>query len=146
MSAPADHHPEIGVMLYDNPKECKAGWASIAGAEAMYMRSHADLANHVIWVTNSEFSAFQMLGHRHVHNLRGTSFFPTPLYQMAADLGIPMAYEWKPGELFNADALHENIKSRFPRDTLPNDPRLEHALRSAYQTDSAVSRADFVPK
>src|SRR5260364_220078 len=41
-----------------------------------------------------------------------------------------MAYEWKPGELFNADALHENIKSRFPRDTLPNDPRLEHALRS----------------
>src|SRR5260364_146817 len=56
-----------------------------------------------------------------------------------------MAYEWKPGELFNADALHENIKSRFPRDTLPNDPRLEHALRSAYQTDSAVSRADFVP-
>src|SRR5260363_144028 len=76
MSAPADHHPEIGVMLYDNPKECKAGWASIAGAEAMYMRSHADLANHVIWVTNSEFSAFQMLGHRHVHNLRGTSFFP----------------------------------------------------------------------
>ncbi|WP_042687562.1 hypothetical protein [Candidatus Glomeribacter gigasporarum] len=170
MSAPADHHPEIGVMLYDNPKECKAGWASIAGAEAMYMRSHADLANHVIWVTNSEFSAFQMLGHRHVHNLRGTSFFRTPLYQMAADLGIPMAghfaksaaqqlakiamriltlgamaYEWKPGELFNADALHENIKSRFPRDTLPNDPRLEHALRSAYQTDSAVSRADFVP-
>src|SRR5260364_364139 len=59
MSAPADHHPEIGVMLYDNPKECKAGWASIAGAEAMYMRSHADLANHVIWVTNSEFSAFR---------------------------------------------------------------------------------------
>src|SRR5260364_464641 len=91
MSAPADHHPEIGVILYDNPKECKAGWASIAGAEAMYMRSHADLANNVIWVTNSEFSTFQMLGHRHVHNLRGNSFFRTPLYQMDADLGIPMA-------------------------------------------------------
>ncbi len=59
---------------------------------------------------------------------------------------IASGYEWKPGEIANADSLHENLKSRFPRDMYPsNNPALERALRAAYQTDSAIARADFVP-
>jgi hypothetical protein len=162
--------PEIGIMLYDNPKECASGWASVNGIEATYVRQHSDLANNVTWITNGEFSQFITLGHRNVHNLRSLTFFRTQINQICADLGYEMmgahargaaqavsevatrvfrlaaqGYQWKAGELANADSLHENIKSRFPRDVYPNNPALERALRSAYQTDSALSRADFVP-
>src|SRR5260363_283172 len=120
MSAPADHHPEIGVMLYDNPKECKAGWASIAGAEAMYMRSHADLANHVIWVTNSEFSAFQMLGHRHVHNLRGLLF------------SARRCIKWPPISAFQWPAILQNL----PRSNWPNCDAYFNAWRNGLRMET----------
>lgn len=163
--------PEIGIMLYDNPKECTSGHASVNGSTPTHVRQPSDLANNVIWITNADYGQFITLGHRNVHNLRGNTFLRTQVHQIAADLGYELAgahavdaapvlsevasrvfklaassYEWKAGEIANADSLHENIKSRFPRDVYPsNNPALERALRAAYQTDSAITRADFVP-
>lgn len=162
--------PDVGVMLYDNPNECTSGHASVNGTPATYVRQHSDLANNVIWITNGAFSQYISQGHRNVHNLRAPGFFRTQIPQIGADLGLDMgganassvapvlsliasrtfklaaqSYEWKPNELANADTLHENIKSRFPRDAILNNPALERALQSAFQTDSALSRADFIP-
>jgi len=162
--------PDIGVMLYDNPNECTSGWASVNGSPASYVRQHSDLANNVVWITNGSFGQYIQQGHRNVHNLRSISFLRTQINQIGTDFGHDMsganaavvapvisevaarvfrlastAYEWKAGELSNADSLHENIKSRFPRDTPLNNPALERALQAAFQTDSAMSRADFVP-
>ena len=157
-------------MLYDDPNECTSGHASVNGTPATYVRQHSDLANNVIWITNGAFSQYITQGHRNVHNLRAPGFFRTQIPQIGADLGLDMhgvnaanvaptisliasrtfkllaeCYEWKPNELANADTLHENIKSRFPRDSGLNNPALERALQAAFQTDSALSRADFIP-
>lgn len=163
--------PDVGVMLYDNPKECMSGHASVNGSPATHVRQPSDLANNVIWVTNADYGQFISLGHRNVHNLRGNTFLRTAVHQISADLGldlqgsnavdsVPMlseivgrvirltaqCYQWRPGEIANADSLQLNLKSRFPRDTFPSsNPALERALKAAYQTDSAISRADFVP-
>lgn len=162
--------PDIGIMLFDNPKECASGWASVNGAKAIYVRHHSDLANNVIWITNGEFGQFITLGHRHVHNLRSLTFFRTQINQICHDLGDEIAgafaqsaaqkiseiatrvfqlaaqsYEWKPGELGDSDSLYACIKSRFPKECYPNHPALTRALQSAYQTDSAIARADFLP-
>ena len=162
--------PDIGVMLYDNTNECTSGWASVNGSQATYVRQHSDLANNVVWITNGAFAQYITQGHRNVHNLRPLTFFRTQINQIGTDLGYDMSganaaqvapiiseiatrvfkltaqcYEWKAGELSNADSLHDNIKSRFPKDTALNNPALERALLAAFQTDSAMSRADFVP-
>lgn len=161
----------MGVMIYDNPKECTSGFASIAGEPATNVRQPEDLANNVIWLTNADFTTFRSLGHQTVHNLRGNEFLRTRLDQIAADLGISLlgeyahtsapvlstvvsrmvsliaaGYEWKPGELANADSLYLNIKSRFPKDQyITNNPGLERALWAAYQPDSVVTKPHFNP-
>lgn len=163
--------PVIGIMIYDNPKECGAGYASIDGSEPTYVRQPEDLANNVIWVTNADFQQFFALGHRNVHNLRGNSFLRTQLHQIASDLGLDLnganayeaapvlskivsrvfkliadCYEWKNGEIASADSLQDNIKSRFPRDQyVTNNPSLERALLAAFQTDSLVTKPHFNP-
>nr|WP_280971233.1 hypothetical protein [Cupriavidus gilardii]WDE72597.1 hypothetical protein [Cupriavidus gilardii] len=161
--------PEVGVLLYDNPNECTSGHASVNGSPATHVRQHSDLANNVIWITNGAWSQFMVQGHRNVHNLRGSDFFRTNVSQIGADLGLDMSttnsaqvaptisliasrtfkllaecYEWKPNELANAEKLHQNIRSRFPRDVSLNNPALERGLLAAYQTDSALSKADFI--
>jgi len=177
MNAPAPHdsllalRPCVGVMIYDNPKECATGYASIEGETATYVRQPEDLANSVIWITNADYSQFRVLGHQNMHNLRGNEFLRTRIDQIAADLGISLlgehaklstqvlstivsrmvslianGYEWKPGELANADSLYSNIKSRFPKDQyITNNPSLERALLAAYQSDSLVARPHFSP-
>lgn len=162
--------PEIGVMLYDDPNACTSGWASVGGSAATYVRQHSDLANNVIWITNGSFSQYVTMGLRNVHNIRPITFFRTQINQIGTDLGYDMSganaatvapliseiasrvfrlastsYEWKPGELSNADSLFENIKSRFPKDVSLGNPALDRALHAAYQSDSALSKADFVP-
>ena len=53
--------PVMGVMIYDNPKECTSGFASIAGEPATNVRQPEDLANNVIWLTNADFTTFRSL-------------------------------------------------------------------------------------
>lgn len=163
--------PEIGVALFDNPKDATIGWACLVDGEPFRFRQPTELSNDVIWVCNFDFNSYFQRG-RNAHNLRDSRFFAASLTQIAADHGLGVvgspafatskilakvvertvrivaaAYGWnEPILMLKSNNLMEDIRKHMPRQT-PAKQIMKSPLISAFQLNSKPIwvHAPFMP-
>lgn len=158
--------PQVGVALFDNPKEMSAGWACIADKAPVRFGSVHDLNSDALWVTNLDWEEYRLRASK-FSNLRRGDFLRSSLSQIAGDLGRRMNGEFAMETCpVLAKVVHQAVMiavgvygweepvSEMREDTLADDirrsigqaPKLQRHLRTAMvSAHQSYSSPDWPP-
>ena len=78
----------VGVCLFDDTKSPQGGFASLSGADSVYISGHHELSQDTLWVTNLELPVFKELNLLKLKHLAQSQYFRTSVRLLQNELGL----------------------------------------------------------